>query len=245
MTMDLHSFDQNSLDLDLIAIERRAHARARRLKLVVSGGKVRLTVPPRSAEHHIQAFLQQARPWLLAQLQQQAQHAAQQQAAQKKQQAQKMLNLPLLQYQIQPFNNAQLKGEPCCWLVQKDGLELAQLPSADLPQWLLKQAKQHLPARLAQLAAQHGFGYDGCQVKLMHTRWGSCSAAKRIHLNAHLLLLPLDQLDYVLLHELCHTRQMNHSAAFWQEVSAVCPDWKTLRGKLKQFSLPAEFLRQT
>lgn len=68
------------------------------------------------------------------------------------------------------------------------------------------------------------------------SRWGSCDAEKRIQLNWRLAMLPDDLQDYVIVHELCHLRHLDHSAAFWREVAKIFPDYKARRKRLKEFS---------
>ncbi|MDR3137468.1 MAG: M48 family metallopeptidase [Tannerellaceae bacterium] len=81
---------------------------------------------------------------------------------------------------------------------------------------LRSEAKRLLPERLAGLAERYGFVYKGVKVNSARTRWGSCSGKKMINLSCFLLLLPEHLIDYVLLHELCHTREMNHGTDFWK-----------------------------
>ena len=93
-----------------------------------------------------------------------------------------------------------------------------------------------LPARLKTLAMEHGFKYCRCTVRDVHSRWGSCTSTGNISLNMHLVILPDRLIDYVLLHELCHTVEMNHSDRFWALLDrCTAPEKaKTLRAKLKQ-----------
>ncbi|MEQ1588799.1 MAG: SprT family zinc-dependent metalloprotease [Gallionella sp.] len=69
------------------------------------------------------------------------------------------------------------------------------------------------------------------------TQWGCCTARGTVHLNIQLIKLPLHLIDYVVTHELSHLREMNHSAAFWQEVENVCPDYLLRRAELKAIAL--------
>jgi hypothetical protein len=88
-----------------------------------------------------------------------------------------------------------------------------------LRRWLLRQGQGHLPRRLAEVSHGCGLPYSRSTVRLARSRWGSCSRSGVISLNARLLLLPLALVDYVLVHELCHTREPNHSPAFWALVT--------------------------
>ena len=76
-------------------------------------------------------------------------------------------------------------------------------------------AKELLPQRLKELAMKHGFSYSRCTVREVSSRWGSCTSTGNISLSTRLILLPDRLIDYVLLHELCHTVEMNHSERFW------------------------------
>jgi predicted metal-dependent hydrolase len=99
---------------------------------------------------------------------------------------------------------------------------------------LQKEASELLPHRLQTLATEYGYSYTDCKTKPMKSRWGSCSNTKIITLNCYLLMLPQEIIDYVILHELSHTKHMNHSAAFWNEVAKSTPSHKQLRAELKK-----------
>lgn len=102
-----------------------------------------------------------------------------------------------------------------------------------LRRWLLRQGQVHLLPRLAAVSQGCGLSYARSTVRLARSRWGSCSRLGVISLNARLLLLPLALVDYVLVHELCHTREPNHSPAFWRVVARYCPAYPDHRAALR------------
>lgn len=94
---------------------------------------------------------------------------------------------------------------------------------------LKQEAETLLPQRLAQLATQHGYNYSSVRVRSLTSRWGSCSTKKVITLSYFLVQLPWNLVDYVLLHELVHTKHMNHGPNFWNELESALPGAKSLR----------------
>lgn len=96
------------------------------------------------------------------------------------------------------------------------------------------EAKAYLPRQLAYLANQYDFTYKKTRFGAPRGRWGSCSSSGTISMNVSLMALDDELIDYVLVHELCHTKQMNHSRAFWQLVESCLPDYRERRKKLKK-----------
>ena len=87
-------------------------------------------------------------------------------------------------------------------------------------------AAAELPPRGRELAARHELAIAGIQVRNQRSRWGACSPRRFITLNWRLIQMPPQVSDYVMLHELMHLRQPNHSRRFWREVDRVCPEWR-------------------
>jgi predicted metal-dependent hydrolase len=78
-----------------------------------------------------------------------------------------------------------------------------------------------------------GISYGRITVRSQHTRWGSCSAKGNLNFNCLLMLVPQEVLDYVVVHELCHRKELNHSARFWAQVERILPDYRIHRKWLK------------
>lgn len=91
---------------------------------------------------------------------------------------------------------------------------------------LAEQMRQGLPEKLNRHAASMGVTFGRVTIRCQQTRWGSCSSRGNLNFNCLLMLAPEGVLDYVVVHELAHRKQMNHSALFWQEVARECPDYK-------------------
>lgn len=99
---------------------------------------------------------------------------------------------------------------------------------------LIQRAKQIIPARVAHYAPLIGVEYGRITIRTQKTRWGSCSSKGNLNFNCLLMLAPPQVLDSVVVHELCHRKHMNHSAAFYAEIERVMPDYKARHAWLKQ-----------
>ncbi|MFC1967921.1 M48 family metallopeptidase [Chloroflexota bacterium] len=96
-------------------------------------------------------------------------------------------------------------------------------------------AKRELTRRLKHLAEKHGFTYNKVSFRNQKTRWGSCSRKNNISLNMKIICLPEELMDYIILHELLHTRVKNHSTDFWTELNRLVADGKGMASKLRKY----------
>ena len=91
--------------------------------------------------------------------------------------------------------------------------------------------------RVLFFSKKYNFEFNNLRIKNQKTRWGSCSGKGNINLNYKIIFLPKDLQDYIIVHELCHLKEMNHSKRFWSLVEEIIPDYKETRGHLRKKSL--------
>jgi predicted metal-dependent hydrolase len=115
-----------------------------------------------------------------------------------------------------------------------------------LTRWLMRITREHLVPQLHELSTQMGLRFRRTFVKRPKTRWASCSRHRSISLNAKLLFLPPELVDYVMVHELCHLVEMNHSKRFWGLVMQHRPEFRKLDARLREMwkSVPRWALEQ-
>ncbi len=94
-------------------------------------------------------------------------------------------------------------------------------------------AKQYIPVRVEYWADIIGVKYSSVTIRTQRTRWGSCSSKGNLNFNCLLMLTDTEIIDYVVIHELCHIKEMNHSKRFWALVGSVMPDYKAVQSRLK------------
>ncbi|MDL2265307.1 M48 family metallopeptidase [Parabacteroides sp. OttesenSCG-928-G07] len=223
-------------DNELGTILLRKGARYKRYTLKISEGEIVGTMPLHGSEAKMKAFIEEKRTYLLQMLLKNPPPVLLDDTTE--------LQLATCRLQIQRAERKNIRT------VLKDGLLTVTCPfSVDFKEERIQQllreiiknvsrheAKRVLPGRLDQLARQHGFAYTEVKINSSKTRWGSCTSRKSINLSLFLMQLPWHLIDYVLLHELCHTVEMNHSERFWLLMNKVTGNKaKALRKELKGY----------
>jgi predicted metal-dependent hydrolase len=211
----------------------RESRRARRLAVRVHRtGRVEVVVPPRTSRATVSAFLTEHRDWIEtrreAALRQKPPEAAFPPAS---------IELP----GVYESWRVHLAGGTGPLRLREPGDELLviggeigppQRLKDALRRWLMARARLVLAEHLAECAREFGFTYGRLSIRRQRTRWGSCSTRGTVSLNCCILFQPPEVLRYLLIHELSHTRFMNHSRAFWQCVARYCPDYRKLDRQL-------------
>ena len=121
--------------------------------------------------------------------------------------------------------------------MQKQKSQVEQLPSLNMDeiQKLADQARTVIPEKVERYAALIGVTYGRITIRNQRSRWGSCSSKGNLNFNCLLMLFPDDVIDYVVVHELCHRKHMNHSSAFYAEVERVFPEYRRCQKWLKEY----------
>jgi len=205
------------------------HPRARHYRLrLLPDGTIRLTVPRAGSAAAARKFAESQTPWLERQLQKLAEGLGQPARP-----AEWNVGSPVL-----------LRGTPQTIEDAGPGLvrvgdELIRTAGATslrpaIEKHLRGLAARELPGRVAELAREQNVTVSHVTVRNQKSRWGSCSRRGTVSLNWRLIQTPDFVRDYIILHELMHRRQMNHSAAFWREVDRACPDYPVAEAWLKR-----------
>jgi predicted metal-dependent hydrolase len=203
------------------------HPRAQRVRLSFRRERgFRLSCPPGTSDALVEAVLQQARPWVESILER---HPA-------------PLQSPLLlpdtlclaaTGESWPLHyGSGARSSVAARAIRIPGAACSEAARVALVRIVRQLAAERLGQRTVELARQHGFVFSSVSIGVARSRWGSCSASGRIRLNAALLFVPYRLVDHVVLHELAHTRHLNHSAAFWETVAAMEPDHPSSRRAL-------------
>jgi predicted metal-dependent hydrolase len=208
------------------------HRRARRYVLRLRpDGTARVTIPRGGSAAEARRFVQRNLAWLEQQLLRQTAQSRRPQIWQHGTEV--LFRGELLPVQFDgsdPSGAIRLGTE----IIQARVEQLDLRPAIE--QYLWRLAARELPARVLELAAGHQLPVRRVTVRNQRSRWGSCSRGGTISLNWRLVQAPNFVRDYIVLHELAHLREMNHSRRFWAEVARLCPDFQNAEQWLKQHS---------
>ncbi|HUW00120.1 MAG TPA: SprT family zinc-dependent metalloprotease [Gallionella sp.] len=122
------------------------------------------------------------------------------------------------------------------WVFVADDSDSAHIEQA-VSHWYRREAEQFFAQRVALFAPLLNAAPRTVKLSQAQTQWGSCTAQGAVRLNVQLIKLPPRLIDYVVVHELAHLRELNHSAAFWRVVESACPDYASLRSELKAVTI--------
>lgn len=208
-------------DKELGEIRFRSSSRAVHYTLKISKGKITATMPVGGNTTRMLAFIQENRERLLKAL---AKHPARPLLTDETELQTTTFRLHIFRTERENFYMRLDSG--ILHIACPKEVDFADEQVQDILKGLIEQALRHeacriLPQRLHDLASQHGFTYTGVKIFNSKSRWGSCTGRKSINLSLSLMLLPCHLIDYVLLHELCHTIEMNHSDRFWALMDQV------------------------
>ena len=212
----------------------RASERARRLTVrIIPGGDVEIVVPSGTRPRAVQQFVSRHRRWIDRKV---AQYQPAGAAAGDEIPALVRFRATGESWQVEPVAanggcRVAIDGGRLLLFIDRSGSTIARHA---LQQFLRQRAQATLLPRLHELSAQCRLPYAGAQIRRQRTRWGSCSRRGTISLNACLLFQSPAIVRYLLVHELAHTRHLNHSRRFWSLVEQLEPQWRELDAGLAQ-----------
>lgn len=225
-------------DNELGEITLRNNIRSKRYSIRIREGKIIATIPRYGTEQNMLAFINEQRRKLVMILQKSPKRTV----------LDENTDLQTLTFRLHIFRTSRTNF----YTTLRDGiLHIACPENTDfsndstqqklrfiLQETLRKEANRIIPTRLEMLAGLHQFNFDKVTIRNSKTRWGSCSSKKNISISLSLMHLPSHLADYVLLHELCHTVEMNHGERFWLLMDKVTNGQaKAYRHELKNYRM--------
>jgi predicted metal-dependent hydrolase len=206
-----------------VTADVRESGRARRLRLVVrQGGPLELTVPRGTGPLALRRFVDEHAGWICDRLDERPEA---------------VLGLDRPGSVVLAGERIPLAGGPGERSIAtlRDGVLVVsgREPAAAVGRWYRREARRLLEASAAREARRLGLAYSRIAVRDQRTRWGSCSAQGTLSFNWRLALAPPEVLDYVVVHELLHLREHNHSPAFWRLLDVSRPGWRAQAGWLR------------
>lgn len=217
----------DGFEVEIIRSKRR-----KTLALAVRNGQVSVRMPANLPRHHAESFVAQKSHWIKQKL------SASPPVCGKKFEPGETFRflgrtLTLTLISGEPRNQVMVENE-LLQLISRNHQPSKQALLRQLTHWYKQQAKTYLTDRCRVLAEQTGLMPGSVEVKTYKARWGSCHRNGNIQFNWKLIMAPPAVIDYVIIHELCHLQQHNHSPAFWQLVAFFDPNFKAHRAWLKE-----------
>lgn len=215
----------------LLKVSGRAH----RVRLVIRAeGSLEVVIPRGVGQAVYEAMVREKERWIFATLERVAREQAPLPPLATGRQlplAGRELTLVLQVDAGQKRQHTALRGDTLTLTLTSDDPQLARKV---LEAWYRHQAPALFAARIECLNQTYALPFGRVSIKSQKSRWGSCSRLGNLNFNWRLLLAPLPVLDYVVVHELCHLKEMNHGTRFWQLVARACPDYPAHRRWLRQ-----------
>lgn len=226
-----HSPVELGFDYSIVRSPKR-----RTLCIQIKRGDVRVLAPGNYPQREIEHFIRAKAQWINKKLQLQLLRREQLQPLQDGSQLLCRGQIKTLQVRIaKTFSLSETEQQLCLYIPGRVSEQNHQAyVKRQLGSWFQSQALAYLPKRLAQLSVQTHLQPSDWQIKKYKARWGSCNSQGLISLNYLLMMTPDFVIDYVLIHELCHLKQMNHSAKFWALVQKHCHQHQLAKQWLKQ-----------
>ncbi|MDR1918264.1 MAG: M48 family metallopeptidase [Tannerellaceae bacterium] len=231
--------EKNLFDKELGNITLRTSPRVKRYSLKVSNGAIIAIMPERGNEQTMLDFINKSRSKLIEALKKERPQPTRLDDTTEMQT--NTFKLHIFRTDREHIYMSLSEGVLHIACPQQTNFEhemIQQILKDMLERALRHEAKRVLPVRLHALAKQYGFSYARVRIANTKSRWGSCSTSGSINLSLSLMLLPNHLIDYVLLHELCHTVEMNHSERFWELMNKVTLNKAlSLRKELKNYRM--------
>lgn len=223
-----------------IPYEIKRSRKAKRINLTVRDNLVRVSLPWGTPIEEARTFVELKKEWVLAHVQA-FQRREREKIARKFSAGEKFPYLGgFITLQIRMIPNKQIKviliGD-VLWISLPTNLVKADWPCqirGALFSWYKDQAKVILGEKIVYYAEMLGVSYNQLRIKEQRTRWGSCSNKGNINLNWRIILAPEPVIDYLVLHEVAHLKQLNHSAAFWQLIEKNLPNYRNCKKWLRE-----------
>lgn len=211
-------------------------SKRRSIGLRIDARGLTVSLPARASEQWLQQVLQEKAEWVVDKLLSWEERRPLQTSWQHGAQLDYLGELLTLHVERGSFvAAAQRRGEQLCVFLRPSATE--QHIARDVGRWYAEQALRLYTERVAHYAPLLGVVPTRIKLSTARTQWGCCTSDGTVRLNTQLIKLPLHLIDYVVVHELAHLREMNHSPRFWQVVASACPDYLRLRAELKAVAL--------